>query len=160
VLWEAEQVNKGKLNEGLQSQSEYRKRGYKGGFPKSNKRSRNGGGFQKGNGKGGNGRNTPGDNDDKSKHAHKDKNKNPCKFHNGIHPWAECFGNKNGKNYKEGFVLPEMGKWTPKANRHDNGRHDSGDAHHADTHRASQKNNTPQDTPPTNSESHWADQLE
>jgi hypothetical protein len=52
------------------------------------------------------------------------KMKNPCQYHNGTHPWADCFGNKNSKNFNEGFKLLEKGKWQPKPRR-DN----AGDAH-------------------------------
>jgi hypothetical protein len=47
---------------------------------------------------------------------------NPCKYHDGNHTWAICFGNKNGRNYNPDFVLPEIGHWKPKRRNNDHNR--------------------------------------
>lgn len=31
-----------------------------------------------------------------------------CRYHPGQHDWKDCFGNKNGNNYKESYVLPPL----------------------------------------------------
>jgi hypothetical protein len=72
---------------------------------------------------------------------------------------------KNGKNFKEGFKLPEIGKWQPKARR--DSREDGGDAHHIHQTKNSQaKTNKTKvaqvaDDPDeaNNGESHWIDKI-
>jgi hypothetical protein len=156
VLWEVDQENKGRLNDHLQSHNDDRKRGYKGRDPPASNKSARKGGF-----KPAANRERNGNSNVKTDRDH-GKMKNPCEYHNGVHPWADCFGNKNGKNYKEGFKLPEKGKWQPKPRR-ENG----GDAHHI--HESQARDNAAkttvsfEDQEPrggSSNESHWIDKIQ
>jgi hypothetical protein len=145
VLWEADQSNKKKFNNNMQSHTDDRKRGYKGESPKSSKRARG-----NGNNSNNNRRNKTNDNENDSNKA-----KIPCKYHNGLHDWKDCFGNKSGKNFKPEFTLPEIGKWQPKQSmpRRNNNERNTNDAHHIDTDEAA-KQSSNSDSPPRLSQEH------
>jgi hypothetical protein len=151
VLWEAEGSNQGKLHDRIRDKQDDRQpfkpgkrrgenRGIGGGNSQEHKRTKRG-------------------NDDSRKPAKAASSEatNPCKYHDGIHPWSECFGNKNGTNYKPDFKLPEMGKWKP--------RRDNDDAHHSHESQKTgkhkkQKAELPEQTiEPDNGESHWMDEI-
>jgi hypothetical protein len=93
VLWQFDEANHREYEAHMNAHSNKRKRGYKGDYKSTHAKrdSTNNGSMQ----------------DDDGTH-------NPCKYHDGNHTWANCFGNKNGRNYNPDFVLPEIGQWKPK----------------------------------------------
>jgi hypothetical protein len=146
VLWEAESSNQGKLYDRIQDKQEDRgkrsrgNRGSGGGDRQEPKKKKRGDGETR-----------------KPSKASASEAKNLCKYHNGIHPWSECYGNKNGPNYKPDYRLPEIGKWKP--------RRDNDDAHHSHEsqktgkHKAQKAELPAQTIEPDNGESHWMDEI-
>jgi hypothetical protein len=148
-LWEIDQENKTKFVDHMQSHSDDRKRGCKGKEPPG-KRAR------------GNGTSKPPANRDRSNNGKNDSNrskmKNPCEYHNGMHPWSECFGNKNGNNFKEGYKLPEKGKYKPKPRPERGG--DTHHAHQSDASKTTVSFDAEETRGTTTTESHWIDKIQ
>ena len=62
----------------------------------------------------------------KSKTSKKNKSsggaKKDCPFHEGMHSWWQCFGNKHGPNYKPDYKLP-LATFNKKNQGHDSDGH-------------------------------------
>jgi len=88
----------------------------------NNNRTNNGGGGRgnnngggRGNGRGGRGNNNRGGRGGRGGN-HTQRNASTCPYHpDNNHTWEQCWGNKNGPNYRPGYVLP-----TPGSNNNNN----------------------------------------